>query len=206
MCLYDRRLAGPRGKERHPGTNIMAGRSWFYASDGQQKGPFSEAEFREFVVRGIVRPSTLVWGDGMSEWTNAGDIPGFLRSAPGATASFDQAAGRVDPSFGNDASHHRPSGDRMPELEASLGMLLRIYWLFMWRSVLGALVIGFTLGFIIGVVFSLLGLPLTLATTTGGVLGVVGGLAWALFCLKMALKKKYRDFRIILVPREIELT
>jgi hypothetical protein len=197
---------GRAARDEHPGTNIMASRSWFYASDGQQNGPFSEAELREFIARGIVRPATLVWGDGMSEWTKAGDIPGFLRSAPGAAASFDQAAGRVDPSFGNEASHHAPTGDRMLELEVSLGMLLRIYWLFMWRSVLGALVIGFTLGFIVGVVFSLLGVPLTQAKTTGGVLGMIGGLAWALLCLKMALKKKYRDFRIILVPREIELT
>jgi hypothetical protein len=185
----------------------MASRSWFYASDGQQNGPFSEAELREFIARGIVRPTTLVWGDGMSEWTRAGDIPGLLQSAPGAAAPFDQAGGRVDPSFvGNDASHNAPAGDRMQELEANLGRLLRIYWLFIWRSVLGALLIGFTLGFIVGVVFSLLGVPLTLAKTTGGVLGMVGGVGWGLFCLKMALEKKYRDFRIILVPREIELT
>jgi hypothetical protein len=106
----------------------MASRSWFYASDGQQNGPFSEVELREFITRGIVRPTTLVWGDGMSEWTKAGDIPGFLRSAPEAAASFDQAGGRVDPSFAsNDATHNAPTGDRMQELEANLGRLLRIY-------------------------------------------------------------------------------
>jgi hypothetical protein len=184
----------------------MASRSWFYASDDQQKGPFSEVEFRELIARGIVRPTTLVWGDGMSEWTKAGDIPGLLRSAPGAAASFGQAAGRVDPSFaGNDASYNAPTGDRMPELEVSLGRLLRIYWLFIWRSVVGALLIGFTVGFIIGVVFGALGVPLTVATRTGGVVGTVGGVAWGLFCLKMALQKKYRDFCVVLVPREIEL-
>jgi GYF domain 2 len=194
------------GRAARRGTNIMASRSWFYASDDQQKGPFSEVEFRELIARGIVRPTTLVWGDGMSEWTKAGDIPGFLRSAPGAAASFDQTAGRVDPSFGNDASQHAPPGDRMPELEVSFGRLLRIYWLFMWRSVLGALVIGFSLGFVFGFVLSALGVPLAQIKTIGSVVGLVGGVAWALFCLKMTLKKKYRDFRIILVPREIELT
>jgi GYF domain 2 len=198
---------GRAARDEHPGTNIMASRSWFYASDGQQNGPFSEVELREFIARGIVRPTTLVWGDGMSEWTKAGDIPGFLRSAPGAAASFDQTAGRVDPSFtGNDASHTAGTGDRMQELEVSLGRLLRIYWLFMWRSVLGALVIGFALGFILGLVLGALGVPLTQIRTISGLVGLVGGVGWALFCLKMALKKKYRDFRIILVPREIELT
>jgi hypothetical protein len=185
----------------------MSSRSWFYASDGQQNGPFSEVQLREFIARGIVRPTTLVWADGMSGWTKAGDVPGLLRSAPQAAASFDQGAGRVDPSFaGNDASHNAPTGDGVQELEASLGRLLRIYWLFMWRSILGAVVIGFALGFILGLVLGALGVPLTQIRTISGVVGLVGGVFWALFCLKMALKKKYRDFRIMLVPREIELT
>lgn len=189
------------------GTNIMASRSWFYASDGQQKGPFSEVELREFIARGTVRPTTLVWGDGMSEWTKAGDIPGLLPSAPGAAASLDQAAGRVEPSFaGNGAPHSAPAGDRMQELEVNLGRLLRIYWLLIWRSLLGSLVIGFVLGFFVGLVLRVLGVPLTQIRTISGAVGLVGGAVWALFCLKMALQKKYRDFRIVLVPREIELT
>jgi hypothetical protein len=115
----------------------MATRSWFFATDGQQHGPYSEDQFREFIARGVVRPTTLVWGDGMSAWTPAEDVPGLLRSAPAAAASFDQAAGRVDPSFaGNDASHYPPTGDGMQELEVSPGRLFRIYWLFMWRSAL----------------------------------------------------------------------
>lgn len=185
----------------------MVGRSWFFATDGQQHGPYSEDQFRDLIARGTVRPTTLVWGDGMSEWTKAGDVPGLLRSAKGAAPSFDQAAGRVDPSFArNDASYSAPTGDGMQELQVNLGRLLRIYWLFMWRSVLGSLVIGFTLGFIIGLVLRVLGVPLTQTTTITSLVGLVGGVVWSLFCLKMALEKKYRDFRIVLVPREIELT
>ena len=33
----------------------MADRSWFYASEGQQKGPFSEAQFRDLIVSGSGR-------------------------------------------------------------------------------------------------------------------------------------------------------
>jgi hypothetical protein len=203
MRTYGRRLAG----RRVGGTNIMASRSWFYASEGQQKGPFSEAEFREFIAQGIVRPTTLVWGEGMSEWTKAGEVPGLLRGAPGAAPSLDQAAGRVEPSFaGNDASRRAPAGHRMQELEITLGRLFRIYWLLIWRSLLGSLVIGFVLGFIIGLVLRVVGVPLPQIRMISGLVGIVGGAVWALFCLKMALEKKYRDFRILLVPREIELT
>jgi ABC-type uncharacterized transport system permease subunit len=71
---------------------------------------------------------------------------------------------------------------------------------------LGALVIGFAVGFLLGFVLGALGVPLTQITPISGLAGLLGGVFWTLFCLKMALKKKYRDFRIILVPREIELT
>src|SRR4051794_15390332 len=105
MRIYGRRSAWR--------TNIMASRSWFYASDGQQNGPFSEAELRDFVAQETVRPTTLVWSEGMSEWTKAGDVPGLLTTAPQAAASFDRAVGRMEPSFaGSAAPHDAPPGDR----------------------------------------------------------------------------------------------
>jgi GYF domain 2 len=200
-------MAGDWPDRAPGGRTIMASRSWFYASDDQQKGPFSEVEFRELIARGTVGPTMLVWADGMSEWTKAGDVPGLLRGTPGAAPSLDQAAGRVEPSFaGNDAPHRAPAGDRRQELEITLGRLFRIYWLLIWRSLLGSLVIGFVLGFIIGLVLRVVGVPLPQIRTISGVVGLAGGAVWALFCLKMALEKKYRDFRIMLVPREVELT
>ncbi|HET7885218.1 MAG TPA: DUF4339 domain-containing protein [Bradyrhizobium sp.] len=60
----------------------MSNRAWFYADRGQQQGPFPEAQFRDFIVRGIVRADTLVWTEGMAGWERAGDIPGFF--SPGA--------------------------------------------------------------------------------------------------------------------------
>jgi hypothetical protein len=59
----------------------MSDRSWFYAAEGQQKGPFSEAQFRDLIVRGTVGPETLVWSEGMADWQKAGEIPGLMSSA-----------------------------------------------------------------------------------------------------------------------------
>ena len=59
----------------------MADRSWFFASNGQQQGPFPEAQFRDFIARGAVTPDTLVWTEGMSGWQRAGDIPGLMTGA-----------------------------------------------------------------------------------------------------------------------------
>src|ERR1700742_1547131 len=62
----------------------MSERSWFYAAQGQQQGPFAEAQFRNLIARNTVTPDTLVWTDGMSGWQRCGDIPGLMggRSGP----------------------------------------------------------------------------------------------------------------------------
>ena len=41
---------------------------WFYADNGQQLGPFPEAEFERIVQRGTVTEATLVWHSGMADW------------------------------------------------------------------------------------------------------------------------------------------
>jgi len=61
----------------------MSNRSWFYASEGQQKGPFPETELRDLIVRGTVRADTLVWTEGMAGWQKAGEIPGLLPGGSG---------------------------------------------------------------------------------------------------------------------------
>jgi hypothetical protein len=59
----------------------MAERSWFFAFNGQQQGPYDEAQFRDFIARGAVKPDTLVWTEGMSGWQRAADVPGLMTGA-----------------------------------------------------------------------------------------------------------------------------
>ncbi|MFB9266140.1 DUF4339 domain-containing protein [Bradyrhizobium erythrophlei] len=70
----------------------MSNRNWFYAAEGQQKGPLPEAQLRDLTARGMVRADTLVWTEGMSGWQKAGEIPGLI---PGSAAppAFPQAGG-----------------------------------------------------------------------------------------------------------------
>ena len=75
----------------------------------------------------------------------------------------------------------------------------------LWKSVLlsgSTALIGAVLGFIIGLVLGVLGAPKTLLQTTTGLAGAAVGLIWSIVCLRMALEKKYSDFRIALLPRE----
>jgi hypothetical protein len=70
----------------------MSNRSWFYAANGQQQGPFPEAQLRDLVTRGTVRADTLVWSEGMSGWQRAAEIPGLM-PAGSAPPSVPQPGG-----------------------------------------------------------------------------------------------------------------
>ena len=72
----------------------MPNRSWFYASEGQQKGPFPEAQLLDLIARGAVRADTLVWTEGMAGWQKASEIPGLMPGGSGPPA-VPQAGGPV---------------------------------------------------------------------------------------------------------------
>src|SRR5260370_40523384 len=46
----------------------MSNRSWFFASEGKQQGPYPEARLRELIASGTVTADTLVWSEGMTGW------------------------------------------------------------------------------------------------------------------------------------------
>lgn len=69
----------------------MSDRSWFFASDGKQHGPYPETEFRNAIANGTIRGDTLVWTEGMASWQKAGEIPGLMSG--GASAPVVPQAG-----------------------------------------------------------------------------------------------------------------
>lgn len=86
----------------------MADQSWYFASQGQQQGPLSEAQLRELIATGKITPETLVWTEGMANWQKAGDIPGLLAGggppamsgSPGVPASGAYGGGSLSIDFG----------------------------------------------------------------------------------------------------------
>jgi hypothetical protein len=64
----------------------MSNRSWFFASGGQQQGPYPDAQLRELIASGTVTAETLVWSEGMAGWQRAADIPGLLSGVGGPPA------------------------------------------------------------------------------------------------------------------------
>jgi hypothetical protein len=64
----------------------MPNRSWFYASNGQQQGPYPDIQLRDLIARGTVTADTLLWSEGMAGWQRAGEIPGLFSGPPGPPA------------------------------------------------------------------------------------------------------------------------
>ena len=96
------------------------------------------------------------------------------------------------------------------ELEITKRRLLSIWWLIIWRGlvigVLIGMVVGAIVGFIVGVAMAMTMHPLDMAQVqqTARIASLIVciplGIVWHLFVLRMALKKRYKDFRIVLMP------
>ncbi|MES2996775.1 MAG: GYF domain-containing protein [Verrucomicrobiota bacterium] len=54
---------------------------WYYSKNSSQLGPVSEAELRSKIASGEISPSDLVWKEGMSDWTPAGNVAEFVTAA-----------------------------------------------------------------------------------------------------------------------------
>jgi uncharacterized RDD family membrane protein YckC len=62
---------------------------WFYADQGQQKGPIEESALNDLVLAGVVHDDTLVWNEGMPAWQPHSLVRG---AAPTATPLSTTAA------------------------------------------------------------------------------------------------------------------
>ena len=55
---------------------------WFYYGEGRGIGPVEEAEIRGLLKSGAIATDTLVWRDGLEDWTQAQDTELLLDAQP----------------------------------------------------------------------------------------------------------------------------
>ncbi len=66
--------------------------NWYYAHNGQQQGPVSEAEIVKLFQAGTISPTSLVWKDGLPDWQPLSTaLPSALTG--GAAAPLAQIGG-----------------------------------------------------------------------------------------------------------------
>lgn len=52
---------------------------WYYAQDGKKYGPVTPKQLRGMAEKGQLRPTDLVWREGMLDWRTAGTVKGLIR-------------------------------------------------------------------------------------------------------------------------------
>jgi uncharacterized membrane protein len=78
---------------------------WYYAENNEQKGPVNESELKTQLAGNRLPPDTLVWSDGMANWTPANQVPAFsFRPPPVPAASQPGVAVASASSVPNPAS------------------------------------------------------------------------------------------------------
>jgi hypothetical protein len=88
----------------------------------------------------------------------------------------------------------------MEELALTAHRLLSVWWLILWRGSIGGWILGFVAGGIAGFIMGATGHP-ELAAVAGAYAGLALMPFWGLLIVHMALKKRYKDFQIGLLPR-----
>jgi uncharacterized membrane protein len=75
--------------------------AWYYSKDGQQHGPVSQEELFRLIGTGSVGARDLVWREGMTDWTPAGQVPELAPPSPvepsSAPVATPAAAGPLNP-------------------------------------------------------------------------------------------------------------
>ena len=61
---------------------------WFYATDAGQAGPVDAPELHRLAAEGALRPTNLVWREGLPEWIAASTVPGLFPSGETAAAAM----------------------------------------------------------------------------------------------------------------------
>jgi len=61
--------------------------SWYYAENNERRGPIEDAAFQSLVAAGSIKPDTLVWRDGMTDWVPYSEAASAVSAAATASTS-----------------------------------------------------------------------------------------------------------------------
>ena len=77
-------------------TPCLMSEQYYYASNGQRKGPIDFADLRELAVKAELKRDAKVWWKGMQEWQPAGAVSGLFEDLPPDLELQESAAGVKD--------------------------------------------------------------------------------------------------------------
>lgn len=87
----------------------------------------------------------------------------------------------------------------MQELELTWKRVTAVWWLLTWRGTLGSVLLGAASGAIDGGFEVAMGAPSMAVTLTTSIIAGVLSIIWVFIVVRMALRKRYSDFRLAVV-------
>ena len=84
--------------------------------------------------------------------------------------------------------------------EVTWGQATKVWWSFVWRSLLYSFIAGALLGFIIGLVGALLGAPERTISILGTSAGALVSIPISIWVVRTILRKSWSGFRIAVIP------
>ena len=96
--------------------------------------------------------------------------------------------------------HFIPFAGPNPASPIAWSSVLKIWWLMTWRATLGSVATGAAIGVVVAIIGLILHWPPVTRTVVIFAIGTLVGLAWRVVAVRMALTKRYADFRLTISP------
>jgi uncharacterized membrane protein len=94
---------------------------WYYAANNEQKGPINESELKANFAANKLPADTLVWKDGMDNWTPANQIAAFTFRAAPAPAAVQPGLGGAPTVAAATTTANNPSSTTPVDLKTLIG-------------------------------------------------------------------------------------
>ncbi len=110
---------------------------WYYVNDEDQVGPLAKDQLIRAVEKGIVKPDTLVWRNGLKDWVEASQVKflSFASANPFAVTGRDS-----DEEEDNEEEEDRPRKKKKKKKRIQYGSF--------WNRLVGFVVDGISVGVI----------------------------------------------------------
>jgi uncharacterized membrane protein len=97
---------------------------WYYAANNEQKGPVNESELKADIAASKLPADTLVWKDGMDNWTAANQLTAFsFRPAPAPAAIQPGVPALVAPVVATSPDVNNPDSTKPVGMDDLKGMI-----------------------------------------------------------------------------------
>lgn len=84
---------------------------WFYTNEGKQMDPVPIGDLKRLAREGKLKPTDMVWKDGMPAWKRAGAVKELFGEPAAANPVHDSGGANVDPDSARVSRRRRPTDD-----------------------------------------------------------------------------------------------